>query len=115
MWCSKEDRIIFNYRQQQTFKTRSTHIAHISNNNIISSIHVAAHQGHVEVIQLIHQSRTVSCALVSESRGNFLHVVVRQERTNVVKYVIEESELKNLLSKKQDYNEDISLQELRNA
>lgn len=85
------------------------YIAHIHDNIGISPIHVAAFQGHVKLIQLILQSRPDSFELVDNSGRNFLHVAVNEGRKNVVKYVIENGELKYLLSNQQDNNGDTPL------
>lgn len=88
---------------------RSSHVAHICDNNCTFPIHVAAHQGHVGVIRLILQSRSDTCELVDKNGGNFLHVATKQKRTKVVRYVIEELELKHLLINQQDENGDTPL------
>lgn len=66
-------------------------------------IHIAAVEGHVGVIRLILRTNPDACEVVDKSGRNFLHVAVKHERIEVVKYVIEEGMLlQYLLTNQQD-------------
>ncbi|KMZ73463.1 hypothetical protein ZOSMA_148G00110 [Zostera marina] len=91
------------------FHLWSNHVAHICDNKHKPPIHVAAVMGHVGVVKSILESRPDACELVDDRGRNFLHVAVKHKRINVVKYVIEEDELRDLLTNQQDNNGDTSL------
>ncbi|KAH7534060.1 hypothetical protein FEM48_Zijuj04G0197400 [Ziziphus jujuba var. spinosa] len=79
----------------QRFPTR---IAYLRDNQGMSALHIAAKQGHVNVMEEIIDRNPDACESIDNRGWNPLHVAIANAKLNVVRFILNEPRLDSLIN-----------------
>ncbi|KAH7534040.1 hypothetical protein FEM48_Zijuj04G0195400 [Ziziphus jujuba var. spinosa] len=73
-------------------------MAHLQDNEGMSAVHIAAKQGHVNVMEQIISHKPDACDSVDNRGWNPLHVAVANAKLNVVRFILKTPRLESLIN-----------------
>ncbi|XP_060672211.1 uncharacterized protein LOC107404581 isoform X2 [Ziziphus jujuba] len=75
-----------------------TRIAYLRDNQGMSALHIAAKQGHVNVMEEIIDRSPDACESIDNRGSNPLHVAIANAKLNVVRFILNEPRLDSLIN-----------------